>query len=348
MENCVKFPKSTPLKIVELYGKLDFQRRKLERQRIDVQERLLKKEEKRIVMNDNHKRKEVIMRIQQIDTAKEGVHYSGQRQRDIIEEDGKKERLMDCLMNSFESSTQHTDVLTEEEETVQQIELLTKENKEQQPCVFNFNKCFVSVGFVANARGDLAQVSHLKMKEGDFVEEFNPWSRDVKLLERVMNSHDSVQEGKDDREATSKQKVEANKAKVSIRDNIKASKVEVSKETKAKNEVIKENQQQIEELVDSNNLKQKEGGRNMKQNMDHSKDLLEIEIEEMWQLMMKQFKWRKMVAEGSKINQSFNLIDKKKKMEQKTIKVQQQQGNKACGQFQNKAWDPGRQRPEDT
>ena len=64
MENCVKFPKSTPIKIVELYRKLYFQRRELERQRIDVQERLLKKEDKRIVMNDSHKRKEVIMRVQ--------------------------------------------------------------------------------------------------------------------------------------------------------------------------------------------------------------------------------------------------------------------------------------------
>lgn len=39
MENCVKFSKSTPIEIVELYRKLDFQRRELERQRIDVQER---------------------------------------------------------------------------------------------------------------------------------------------------------------------------------------------------------------------------------------------------------------------------------------------------------------------
>jgi len=55
-----------------------------------------------------------------------------------------------------------------------------------------------------------------------------------------------------------------------------------------------------------------------------------------------------MVPEGSKINQSLNLIDKKKKKEQKTIEVQQQQGNKTCGQLQNKVWDPGRQRPKDT
>jgi len=39
---------------------------------------LLKKENKNIVMNDNHKKKEMDMKVQQIDTAKEGVHYSGQ------------------------------------------------------------------------------------------------------------------------------------------------------------------------------------------------------------------------------------------------------------------------------
>lgn len=68
--------------------------------------------------------------------------------------------------------------------------------------------------------------------------------------------------------------------------------------------------------MDSNiNLKQRGGGRSKKQNMDQSKDVLETEIEEMWQLMMKQTKWRKMVTAGSMINQSLNLIDKKKKME---------------------------------
>jgi hypothetical protein len=46
---------------------------------------------------------------------KEGVHYSGQEQEDIIRADGVEERLVDSLMNSFENSNQHTDVLTEEE-----------------------------------------------------------------------------------------------------------------------------------------------------------------------------------------------------------------------------------------
>jgi len=42
-----------------------------------------------------------------------------------------KERLMDSLRNSFENSNQHTDVLTEEKETMQQIEVLPTENKAQ-------------------------------------------------------------------------------------------------------------------------------------------------------------------------------------------------------------------------
>ena len=104
MENCVKFPKSTPIKVIELYRKLDYQRRELEKQRIDVQERLLKKENKNIVMNDNHNKMEMDMKVQQIDTTKEGVHYGGQEQEDIIRADDVEERLVDSLMSSFENS----------------------------------------------------------------------------------------------------------------------------------------------------------------------------------------------------------------------------------------------------
>ena len=84
MENCVKFPNSNKIEIIELYRKLHFQRRELEKQRIDVQDKLLKKEDKKIAMNDNHKKKEMIMKVRQIDTAKEEVHYSEQGQKDII------------------------------------------------------------------------------------------------------------------------------------------------------------------------------------------------------------------------------------------------------------------------
>jgi oligoendopeptidase F len=84
--------------------------------------------------------------------------------------------------------------------------------------------------------------------------------------------------------------------------------------------------QQFEELVDNNNnLKQRERGRSKWQNMDQSKDVLETEIEELWQLMMKQSIWRKMIAAGSMINQNLNLIDKERKMKQKTTDIQQQQ-----------------------
>jgi len=63
----------------------------------------LKKKNKNIVVNDNHKEKEMIMRVQQINTKKEGAHYSGQEQEDIIRIEGVEERIMDSLMNSFES-----------------------------------------------------------------------------------------------------------------------------------------------------------------------------------------------------------------------------------------------------
>ena len=136
MENCAKFPKSNSIEVIELYRKLDFQRRELEKKRIDVQDRLLKREGKRIFMNDSHKEKEMDMRVQQIDTAKEGVHYGEKGQEDIIEENDVEERLMDSLMNSFESSNQHTNVLIEGKEIEQQTELFPKGNKAQQPYVF--------------------------------------------------------------------------------------------------------------------------------------------------------------------------------------------------------------------
>lgn len=105
---------------------------------------------------------------------------------------------------------------------MQQTELLPKEDKAQQPYVFYFNKCFVNAGFVAIAGADLAQISsQIKVKEEEFMEEINPWNREVNLLVKELNSHDSImKEGKDDREAASKVKVsievKANKAKVGV------------------------------------------------------------------------------------------------------------------------------------
>jgi len=44
----------------------------------------------------------------------------------------------------------------------------------------------------------------INLKEENSMEEFNPWNREINLLEKVLNSHDSImREGKDDREAVS-------------------------------------------------------------------------------------------------------------------------------------------------
>ena len=86
---------------------------------------------------------------------------------------------------------------------------------------------------------------------------------------------------------------------------------------------VEENKQQFEELVDSNNnQKQREGRRSKWQSMDQPKDILKIEIEELWQLMMKQSIWRKMIAAGRMINKNLDLIDKERKMKQKTADIQ--------------------------
>jgi len=120
--------------------------------------------------------------------------------------------------------------------------------------------------------------NQVKIKEEDFMEEFNPWNREVNLLEKVLNSHDSImKEGKDDREVVSiankvevskatKAKGEARKEKVGARKTeVKVSKAIGTRE----NEEEKVNQQRFKELVDKNtNLKHKDGDRSKKQNMD--------------------------------------------------------------------------------
>ena len=50
--DCVKSPKFTPSKIIELYRELDFQRRKLEEKRINVLDRLLMKNDKAVVIKE--------------------------------------------------------------------------------------------------------------------------------------------------------------------------------------------------------------------------------------------------------------------------------------------------------
>ena len=75
---------------------------------------------------------------------------------------------------------------------------------------------------------------------------------------------------------------------------------------------------------------------------------LDIEIEEIWKLMMQQSKWRKIEIAASKFNQNLNLIGRKKKMEERTTEMQRQQRNKAFGRLQNKVWDPGRSRRQTT
>ena len=69
MERCVKFPSSTPNEVIELYRKLDLQRRELERQRTYVQDNLLRKQGRKVFMKDSHEA-----------------------------DDGKKARLADSLM----------------------------------------------------------------------------------------------------------------------------------------------------------------------------------------------------------------------------------------------------------
>ena len=75
--------------------------------------------------------------------------------------------------------------------------------------------------------------------------------------------------------------------------------------------------------------------------MYHPKDMLEIEIEELWQLMMKRSRWRRLIATRKVIYQNLKLIDKERNIKQKTTNIQQQQRNRVFKQLQTKVWDPG-------
>ena len=124
----------------------------------------------------------------------------------------------------------------------------------------------MSASLVADAGENLAQMSsQIKM---DYVEEFNPWNKDVRLLERMMESQDSIQkeitvkEGKDERETIRISEEQARISGKSVSDSIRQ---------------LQRAEQQFEELVDNNNnLKQKEKGRSKWRSMDQSKDTLEI------------------------------------------------------------------------
>ena len=90
--------------------------------------------------------------------ANEGVHYSGQEQKDIIDANGVEERFAysfeSPLENSLKRLNQHTDVLIEEEKSEQHIEVLLEEEEALGPYIFDFNNCFVSAGLVAGAGGN--------------------------------------------------------------------------------------------------------------------------------------------------------------------------------------------------
>ena len=130
--------------------------------------------------------------------------------------------------------------------------MLPEEEEALRPYVFYFNNCFVSAGLVANAGGNLAQTSsQVKTVEEDSVKEFYPWNKDVQLLERILDIHDSLQtekimkEGKDEREAPRiTEQVRISEEQVRVSDSIRQ---------------LQGEEHHFEELVDNNNnLKQRE------------------------------------------------------------------------------------------
>ena len=129
--DCTELLGEIPTEMENLWHEISLLDKRLEKPRVSVQ--VVKSE-----LNEN-----------------EEVHYSGQGQEYIVKKYGVEKRLYDSLMNSFENSNQHTDVLTEEEELEQQAELFPKEEKAHNPYDFYFNNCFMIIGFVADKKHKL-------------------------------------------------------------------------------------------------------------------------------------------------------------------------------------------------
>lgn len=235
----VKFPKSTPNEVIELYRKLDLQRRELERQRTHAQVNLLRKQDREVFMKDIHEA-----------------------------EDGKKARLADSLMVN---TNQHAEIFPKKAEEkasekflgprkdlkLQREKLVTEStSKTSGSCDFNANNLIVFAG----------------------------------------DEPKHVAEGREAWEVATSMAAATATSMVAT------------------------------ELTEIWNNSGK----------------MDIEIEEVWQLMMRQSKWRKIEMAASKINQNSKLIDRKKKMEGRTTEMQRQQRNKAFGRLHNKVWDPGR------
>jgi len=129
----------------------------------------------------------------------EGVHYSGKYHKGIIRADDVERILTNSLESvldnylgkSLKKLNHHSDVLIEEEKLEKHNKVFPKEGEVLRPYVFYFNKLFMSVDLVADAGGNLAQMSsQIKMKEEDSLEVLNPWNKDVQLLERMLDSQD--------------------------------------------------------------------------------------------------------------------------------------------------------------
>lgn len=66
-------------------------------------------------------------------------------------------------------------------------------SKELRPCDFYFNKCFMNAGVIAGIEEHLTQLSSQLKEDKNSMEISDPWEEEVMLLERILNSQNSVQ-----------------------------------------------------------------------------------------------------------------------------------------------------------
>lgn len=138
MGDCVKFTKITPSKIIEIYRELDFQRRKLEEQRMNIQDRLLKKEDKEVVINNNQEEVEKCRNQKQEIVLKDNVVAAEKFQNSSREEDEKEKETIKLseesarrrVRQSRDGNNQQTeDILDKEIELIRRLMMKISQRK---------------------------------------------------------------------------------------------------------------------------------------------------------------------------------------------------------------------------
>lgn len=157
MGDYVNFPKFTPSKIIELYRELDFQRRKLEEQRINVQDKLLMKDDKEVVINEIQEEVDKYKKQKQKIVLKDNTETT-KKVQDNSEEESKDKRVavvMETQRLRVEDNQQTKDILDREIELIRRLMMKVSQKKTTTRKEKSDNKRKTLVDYESMASGTL-------------------------------------------------------------------------------------------------------------------------------------------------------------------------------------------------